>query len=149
MQRTYFFMIVMHADHRYIGILGLCLFLSGRFFSRCLCKGSALNSSLACTFLSCDYIVAHNLRFCNMRSAQSLQQNFVESAESCGKCCFSWKNLFTNKKECDIIKMLWCPHLRTLFCLAIGLYHLGGSSLAEQNPKFSKNPSCLNSLFML
>ena len=131
-------MIVMHADHRYIGILGLCLFLSGRFFSRCLCKGSALNSSLACTFLSCDYIVAHISGFCNTQSAQSSQENFVERAESCDKCCFSWKNLFTNKKECDIIKMLWCPHLRTPFLFGYRAISPGGSSLAEQNPKFSK-----------
>ena len=102
-----FSMIVMHADHMIYRHPGP-VFLSGLFLLTLPLQWSALNSSLACTFLSCDYIVAHNLRFCNMRSAQSLQQNFVESAESCDKCCFSCKNLFTSKKRCDIMKMLWC-----------------------------------------
>ena len=133
-------MIVMHADHRYIGILGLCLFLSGRFFSRCLCKGSALNSSLACTFLSCDYIVAHFFGFCNTQSAQSSQENFVERVECCDKCHFSFENPFTNKKECDIMKMLWCPHLRTPFLFGFRLV-LPYECLPKRRkiPKIAKN----------
>ena len=114
-------MIVMHADHRYIGILGLVCFCPDDFLSRCLCKGSALNSSLACTFLSCDYIVAHFFGFCNTQSAQSSQENFVKRAESCDKCRFSFKKPFTSKKRCDIMKMLWCPRLRTPFLFGFRL----------------------------
>ena len=53
-----------------------------------------------------------------MRSAQSLQEIFVESAESCERCHFSFENLFTNQKLCDIMKMLWCPNFRASFFIA-------------------------------
>ena len=101
------------------------------FFSQKPLPGSVLNFPLACTFLSCVLIIADFFAFCNMRTAQSSQENFVESAESCAKCQLFWKNLFTSQKRCAIMKMLWCPNFRApfLFC---GVGHDGRTELAAR-----------------
>ena len=42
---------------------------------------SVFSCTSACTFLSCDYIIAHLFLFCNMQIAQSIQIFFVYIAE--------------------------------------------------------------------